>query len=70
LPGPSEKRADEIRDESRRAFAVERNQVEADIGKRLLEAANTLLPVVVDKSPSGSDADSVAGSVTASGAAP
>jgi hypothetical protein len=67
LPGPSEKRADEIRDESRRAFAVERNQVEADIGKRLLEAATTLLRKVVDKGPSGSDPDSVTGSVTASG---
>jgi hypothetical protein len=67
LPGPSEKRSDEIRDESRRAFAVERNQVEADIGKRLLEAATTLLRKVVDKGPSGSDPDSVTGSVTASG---
>jgi hypothetical protein len=67
LPGPSYKRADEIRSESRRTFAVERSQVEGDIGKRLLEAANVLLPKVVDKGPAGSDAVSVTGSPAASG---
>lgn len=65
LAESSEKRADEIRRASRRAFAVERNQVEADIGKRLLEAATTLLPRVVDRNGSGSDAESVTGSVAA-----
>ena len=64
----SDSRAEEIRRQSRRAFAVERNRVEAAIKKRMLEAANTLLPEVVDVSPAGSDADSVTGSVAASGA--
>jgi hypothetical protein len=67
LAEPSDKRADEIRRGSRRAFAVERSQVEADIGKRLLEAANTLLPTVTDRDAWVSDADSVTASVTASG---
>jgi hypothetical protein len=67
LAEPSDKRADEIRRGSRGAFAVERSQVEADIGKRLLEAANTLLPTVADRDASVSDADSVTASVTASG---
>ena len=68
LAEPSDKRADDIRSKSRRAFAVERSRVEADIGKRLLEAANTLLPRMVDRNASGSDADSVTGSIAASGA--
>jgi len=67
LAESSDSRAEEIRRQSRRAFAVERNRVEAAIKKRMLEAANTLLPEVVDVSPSGSDADSVTGSVAASG---
>jgi hypothetical protein len=47
--------------------AVERDQADGDIGKRLLEAAYVLLSKVVGKRPAGSDAVSVTGSPAASG---